>query len=163
MYEKLFSALNKAKVKYLIAGGLAVNLYGIERMTADIDIIIDLSPENAAKFVKAVNRLGLKPRQPVKIGDFLNEQTRKTWITEKNMLVFSLFDPARHGFLLDVIIDDTIEFSKLYSGKRVFNNGRIPLTVLSPKDLIEMKRKAGRPQDLADIHYLRAISNGNTK
>lgn len=33
--KKIFSGLNKCKVKYLIAGGVAVNLYGIPRMTYD--------------------------------------------------------------------------------------------------------------------------------
>jgi len=35
--KNLFSVLNKEAVKYMVAGGIAVNLYGIERATADID------------------------------------------------------------------------------------------------------------------------------
>lgn len=38
-FEYLFSALNKARVRYLVVGGIAVNIYGIERATADIDLV----------------------------------------------------------------------------------------------------------------------------
>jgi hypothetical protein len=42
LFKNLFSSLNKESVKYMVAGGIAVNLYGIERATADIDIILKL-------------------------------------------------------------------------------------------------------------------------
>ena len=47
-YEKLFDCFYNNKVRYVICGGLAVNIYGIPRMTADIDLIIDFSAENNA-------------------------------------------------------------------------------------------------------------------
>lgn len=40
IFKKLFSQLNANHVRYLVAGGVAVNLYGIERATADIDIAL---------------------------------------------------------------------------------------------------------------------------
>ena len=45
-FERLFSALNRSKVRYLVVGGIAVNLYGIERATADIDLVVDLEDRN---------------------------------------------------------------------------------------------------------------------
>jgi hypothetical protein len=35
--EAIVKALNAAKVKYLIVGGLAVNAHGYERFTNDVD------------------------------------------------------------------------------------------------------------------------------
>ena len=49
LFENLFSSLNKESVKYLVAGGIAVNLYGIERATADIDIVLKLAQKNLLK------------------------------------------------------------------------------------------------------------------
>jgi len=43
---QLFMTSYIKKVRYLLAGGIAVNLYGIERATADIDIIVDLEDDN---------------------------------------------------------------------------------------------------------------------
>jgi len=40
LFKTLFSSLNQASVKYMVAGGIAVNLYGIERATADVDIVL---------------------------------------------------------------------------------------------------------------------------
>jgi len=42
LFKKLFLSLNKASIKYMVAGGIAVNLYGIERATADLDIALEL-------------------------------------------------------------------------------------------------------------------------
>ena len=42
LFKKLFSSLNKESIKYLVVGGIAVNLYGIERATADIDELIKM-------------------------------------------------------------------------------------------------------------------------
>ena len=39
-YGKVFKALNKAKVKYVVAGGVAVVLYGYTRYTGDLDLIV---------------------------------------------------------------------------------------------------------------------------
>jgi hypothetical protein len=39
-YEKVFKALNKARVKYVIAGGVAVVLHGFMRLTNDLDLIV---------------------------------------------------------------------------------------------------------------------------
>jgi len=35
IFSRLFDSLNKGGVEYLVCGGIAVNLYGIERATAD--------------------------------------------------------------------------------------------------------------------------------
>lgn len=40
IFKKLFPQLEANHVRYLVAGGVAVNLYGIERSTADIEYIV---------------------------------------------------------------------------------------------------------------------------
>ncbi len=59
IFKKLFSSLNKEAARYMVAGGVAVNLYGIERATADIDIVLRLDKENLLKFVGVAKKLGL--------------------------------------------------------------------------------------------------------
>jgi hypothetical protein len=46
MYAKLFEKLLSGKVDFLVLGGAAVSLHGFARMTNDIDIILQNSPEN---------------------------------------------------------------------------------------------------------------------
>jgi hypothetical protein len=81
----------------MVAGGIAVNLYGIERATADIDIIIKLDKKNLLKFVKVAKKLGLKPKLPLALDDFIDAEKRKGWIVDKDMVVYSLYD-AKNPF-----------------------------------------------------------------
>ncbi len=41
-YLEVFRALEEHKVRYLLVGGLAMNLHGVPRMTMDIDLVIAL-------------------------------------------------------------------------------------------------------------------------
>ena len=76
LFKKLFASLNRGSVKYMIAGGVAVNLYGIERSTADIDIVLELEKTNVLKFIKSARRLGLEPKVPVLSLIHISEPTR---------------------------------------------------------------------------------------
>lgn len=51
-YFEILEGLYNNKIKYLIVGGLAVNLYGIPRVTQDIDIILSMDKENILKKVR---------------------------------------------------------------------------------------------------------------
>jgi hypothetical protein len=51
--KKIFDVLNQYNVKYLVCGGLAVNIYGIPRMTADIDLLLDFEESNVLNFENA--------------------------------------------------------------------------------------------------------------
>jgi hypothetical protein len=42
VFEPLFKALNDAEVRYLVVGGLAVVLHGHPRLTANVDLVVDL-------------------------------------------------------------------------------------------------------------------------
>lgn len=156
-FESLFSALNRAKVRYLVAGGIAVNLYGIERATADIDLVVDLEEVNLNKFIAVMKELNFKPKIPVKLEDFTNREKRELWIKEKGMLVFSLFDPKNPFFILDIFVAIPFNFDVVYEEREEINAGKTIIPVVPIKYLIEMKEKTGRPQDIADIFYLRKI------
>jgi len=46
--------LNEADARYIIIGGWAVIQHGLDRMTGDIDLLVDSSPENFSKIQKAM-------------------------------------------------------------------------------------------------------------
>ena len=54
----------RQKVDYLLVGGLAVNLYGIPRVTHDIDILISFERKNVEKLMEILKRLDYVPRVP---------------------------------------------------------------------------------------------------
>lgn len=48
-FQKIFRELNEAMIDYLVTGGLAVNFYGIPRLTYDIDLMMLLQQDNIKK------------------------------------------------------------------------------------------------------------------
>ena len=52
-YQRLFASLAAHNVRYLLVGGLAVNVHGTPRMTMDVDVIIALDPQNVDHFIAA--------------------------------------------------------------------------------------------------------------
>ena len=156
-FQELFSALNKSKVRYLVAGGIAVNLYGIERATADIDLVVDLDENNLERFINAIKELGLKPKVPVRLEDFIKKEKRERWVIEKGMRVFSIFDPKNPYLLLDVFVGEPFNFKKVFEARKEMKAGKTIIPVVPLKALIEMKEKTGRPQDIADAFYLKKI------
>ena len=157
LFKGLFSSLNQATVRYMVAGGIAVNLYGIERATADLDIVLKLEKGNLLKFVKVAKRLGLKPKIPVKLDDFIDPEKRKSWRMDKGMLVFSLYDPKNPFFLIDIFTEIPFEFDAVYNQRKKMKFENIFIPVVPIKELIAMKEKSGRPQDRADVFYLKKI------
>jgi len=156
-FLKLFSAMNKKKVRYLVAGGVAVNLYGIERATGDIDIVVHLERHNIKKFVEVMKELGFRPKVPVKLEELASKEMREEWVREKGMKVFSLYDPQNPYFLLDVFVEEPFDFDKVYEERKSIKAGNIRIPLVPIKRLIEMKKKVGRPQDIADVYYLKKI------
>jgi hypothetical protein len=155
----LFASLNKQGVQYLVAGGWAVNLYGVERATGDLDLVVLLEQHNLERFIDVVRQFGFKPKAPVSLEDFALEEKRQEWIEEKGMMVFSFFDPQNPFVLLDVFIDSPFDFEKVYVNRSMISAGRAEIPVVPLSTLIEMKEKAGRPQDLADIYYLKQLQS----
>ncbi|MDD5452378.1 MAG: hypothetical protein PHT49_10840 [Desulfovibrionales bacterium] len=156
-FLKLFSTLNNKKIRYLVAGGVAVNLYGIERATGDIDIVVHLERHNLEKFVEVMKGLGFKPKIPVKLEDLCSKEMRDKWVREKGMKVFSVYDPQNPYFLLDVFVEEPFDFDKVYEERKNIKAGNVRIPLVPIKRLIEMKKKVGRPQDIADVYYLRKI------
>ena len=56
-YSEVLKEFQKQKVKYLIVGGIAMNLLGAMRATSDLDILVEMSNEDLKKIVRnALNR-----------------------------------------------------------------------------------------------------------
>jgi hypothetical protein len=160
LFKKLFSSLNKASIKYMVAGGIAVNLYGIERATADLDIALGLEKGNLLKFINVAEKLGLRPKIPVKLGDFIDPEKRRSWRRDKGMLVFSLYDPKNPFFLIDIFTEIPFDFDAIYKQRKKVKFENIFIPVVPIKELIAMKEKSDRPQDRADVFYLKKIMDG---
>jgi hypothetical protein len=152
--EWVLAALEQANVRYLVVGGVAVVLHGYLRTTLDLDLVLQLDPDNLKRALKAFGDLGFLPQAPVLLSSFADPQNRETWSRDKNMTVFSLWQPDHQGFAVDLFVQEPFDFEAVY--RRAL---RVPLqgvnaTVVSRKDLLDMKRATGRARDLEDIEAL---------
>ena len=157
-YEQVFRKLNKKRVRYLVVGGIAVNLHGFPRVTGDLDIMLDLNDGKSVNgFVEVVKVLGFKPKIPVQVDDFAIPSKRKSWIEEKNMKVFSVYNPSQEIEHIDVLIENLIDFDKAYKTREIVNAGNLKVPVVSIDDLIKLKKISGRKRDEIDIAALKEI------
>ena len=60
-------------VDFIIAGDVACLLYGVERVTLDVDIAVALDRGNFTKFLDSMKKLGLQPRVPIEPLTLLDE------------------------------------------------------------------------------------------
>ena len=154
LYENIFEQLEKNKVDYLLIGGLAVALYGIPRTTGDIDLMINMNPENLLRLIKTMKQLGFIPKAPVKAEDLADPHKRAEWIQSKNMKVFSFYHPDNPYALIDVMIDNPLNYEELARGKTQVSSRGAKIFLIPKKMLIKLKELAGREQDLSDIKAL---------
>jgi hypothetical protein len=156
-YERVFKELQSHGVRYLIVGGLAVNLHGYDRITADLDIILSMTGSNIKKFILVAKKLGMKPRIPVPMEALADPRLRRIWIKERNMISFLVGNPANVAEHLDVIISHPIDFAQAYRRRVIVKAGALSMPLLAINDLIRMKTRAGRNKDLIDVRALRRI------
>lgn len=153
-YREIFERLNLDQVRYVVAGGIALVLHGVVRLTADLDIIVDLSPENVKRFIITIERLGYRPKIPVRAMDFALPEKREEWVEKKGMKVFTFYHPSKNEELIDVFVREPVPFAELDREKKEVVADGIAIPIASIRHLKEMKRAAGRTQDLADIRSL---------
>jgi predicted nucleotidyltransferase len=156
-YKVIFKELNKLGIDYLLVGGLAVNFHGVPRMTYDIDLMLLLQADNILRLVMKLTQWGYKPKIPVDPKDLANEMKRNIWIQNKGMKALNFYSEKLTIGEIDLVFDSPIPYDKLKSRavKIELQGDRIP--VVSIRDLIELKQRAGRKQDLADIESLKTI------
>lgn len=157
LFGPIFDVLNRASARYVVVGGVATVLHGYARLTADVDIIIDLEPAEADKALRALEALGLRPRAPVAITDLADATKRESWIRDKGLTVFSLWDPTNPIREVDIFVEHPIPFDELWAASEVVSLGEQSARIASIPHLIRLKRLADRPEDRVDIEALTAI------
>jgi hypothetical protein len=159
-FISLFAILAAARIRFVLVGGLALVLHGLDRLTADVDLVIDLSTESARAAVQALTAAGYRPLAPVDPIALADPAQRLEWQTVRNMQVFSFWDSTNTRPTVDVMLASPVPFEDLWASASVMNIGGHEVRVASIEHLIRMKAAAGRAQDVADIERLRARLEG---
>ncbi len=153
----MLAALGAAEVRFVVVGGVAVVLHGHPRMTADLDLVIDLAAEPAGRAITALVGLGMEPRLPVDPRSFVDPDVRRAWAVERNLTVFTMLDPSEPLLEVDLFAESPLPFEELWEQATLVRLEGQAIRIASPDHLIAMKKAAGRPQDLADVAALEAL------
>jgi len=133
--------LNSHRIEYLLIGGYAVCYHGFYRTTADIDFWVAVSPENAAKLVRAIREFGFKTP----------ELSEELFLNEGRMIRMGV-EPTRIELLTEV---SGCDFTECFKRRIEGTLDGVPVRIISREDLITNKLKSGRLKDLLDVQKLR--------
>ncbi len=156
-YLDLFATLHRHQVEYVLIGGLAVALHGIERNTMDIDVCIVISPDNLRRMIEAAKELNLSPVLPVPLETLSQIDTLRQWHQQRNLQAFALHTPDLAGVTLDLLLFPPVAPADMCQRAVRLDVSGIPIQLASVDDLIALKQSVGRPIDLADIEHLKRL------
>lgn len=156
-YLELFQKLESANIRYMLVGGLAMNLYGVPRSTMDVDIVLAMDQDNLRAFLDMAKQMNMQPVAPVSMEDLLDPVVRKSWVKDKNMIAFGLRPPDPSAPTVDVLIDPPLDINVALKRMKSQNIGNCRVYLASLEDLIILKEETGRAQDRADIEHLKRL------
>ena len=139
-FKEFLKLLNSTEVKYLLIGGYAVGYHGYPRTTADMDIWVAISVENAAKLVDVFRRFGLQDAK-LTAGLFLH----------RGKIIRMGVPPMRIEVLTAI---DGVSFAQCYAAREVVTLDGQTVNLISLRDLRKNKRSSGRHKDLDDLEHL---------
>ena len=152
----ILTQLHDHHVDFVIVGGVAAALHGVSRVTFDLDVVPSLAPDSWAAAIDLLWSLGARPRIPEPLERIRDVEQVGRWQHEKGMLALNFRTPD-FSTEVDLLVSESYQFEELRErAAKVTIDGRI-FSVASLDDLIAMKEKAGRPQDLLDIAQLQDI------
>lgn len=158
-YLELFSALTRHHVDYVLIGGLAVSLHGVERATMDVDITVAMTTDNLTQLIEAAKDIQLAPVLPVPLESLGNLELLREWHKERNLEAFALRTPELTGVTVDVLLFPPVEFSGMTQRAEIIDISGTPIRVVSIDDLIALKQASGRPIDMTDVEHLKRIKS----
>jgi hypothetical protein len=159
--QRLFERLHAAGVRYVIIGGWAVNAHGHRRFTGDVDICPDPAFDNLSRLADLLaglnaQQLGVEgfepdelPGDPTQAASLAEGGNFRTETDDGILDIMQWVSGDDRELGYDQLAGDAIHAA-------VFGT---PVAVCSLSALLEMKRAAGRPQDLEDLNALQALAS----
>jgi hypothetical protein len=156
-FISLFAVLAATRIRFVVVGGLAMLLQGVDRLTADADLVVDLAADELADAIRALTASGYRPLAPVDPLALLDAATRADWQRSKGMTVFSFWDSTHTRPTVDVLLESPVPFEELWERADIIKIGSTDVRVAARDDLIRLKESSGRERDQADIEALRRL------
>lgn len=158
---EILIALAKNRVQFIVAGGVAAVLHGVERVTMDLDIAICFTDESVDGFINALKDLHMKPRVPVDPSILKDPDARRQIVEQKHAVVISFVDPDDPVKYIDVFLRDNLSYDRLVGHTVDVSISGYNVRVVSAEKLIEIKQAVHplRDKDRFDINQLTKLLN----
>jgi hypothetical protein len=155
-YRDILQKLASEGVEFIIGGGVACVLHGVERVTMDVDIAVHMKPANLERFIDVMTSLGLKPRVPVTPYVLSDPNFVKMMIEEKHALVFSFLDPDQPIRHVDVFLRADLGYESLLPDSEWVDMNGYGVRIINRARLLAIKRaiQPPRAKDMLDIEFL---------
>ena len=163
--KEIIISLAAAEIKFVICGGVAVVLHGVERLTMDIDLAVSMETDNLSAMINVMHDIGMTPRVPVPAEALLNPDMRKIMVSEKNALVFTFIDIKNPYRQVDIFLQNENLYQDIIRDSSVVEICGYKISVISIEKLIQMKKEVNPPRekDLSDIRELMKIMDYNNE
>lgn len=142
-YEKLLENLGKAEVKFILVGGLAVALNGFVRTTEDVDILVEVSPENIKRLLRALESFGQGYARELSLGDFEATEGAVRVVEDFPLDIFTVMGGK--------------QYRDLISATRQVEIKTTMIPFLDATALVQLKEKSQREKDQIDVAALKRI------
>jgi hypothetical protein len=139
-FKEFFQLLNAHEVHYLVVGGYAVAFHGYPRYTKDIDIWVEITPENAEKMVQTLNDFG-----------FASLGLNKEDFLEPDTIIQLGHAPNRIDLIIGI---PGVDFEEAYANRVEVEIEGVKIYFIDLDNLKKSKKASGRLQDLADLENL---------
>lgn len=156
-YTEILRSLADARVDFIVGGGVACVLHGVERVTMDIDLSVHMTPSNLGRFIEVMAALGLKPRVPISPSALLDPGVIRMMIEEKHALVFSFIDPDRPVRHVDIFLKADLAYESLLPDSEAVELDGLTVRIINRRRLLAIKLaiQPPRAKDALDIEFLR--------
>lgn len=143
-YAKLLADLQKAQVKYMLVGGLAVYCSGFERHTRDVDILVSVQGDNLKEMLSVLVNFGEGYAAELVPDDFPLEEGAVRLVED---FPVDIFTQMRGNTYED--FESKIDLHELSDG--------VKIPFLSAEGLIELKQHSTREKDRYDVFIMQKI------
>jgi hypothetical protein len=155
-FQSLLIALVEAGAEFVVAGGVACVLQGVERVTLDLDLSLNFSPNSVKAFLAVMKDFGLTPRAPVPPDLLADPDARCRMVEQKHAIVFTFQDVNDPFWHVDVFLRDDLAYATLVDSSDTVDLEGHTVHVLSRSQLLRLKQSITplRPKDQLDIAEL---------
>ena len=141
-FEHFCACLNHFTVEYVVVGSETVAFHGVPRYSVDFDTFVRATTANLFRVKAALERFGL--------ADLAAKIDPETWA--RSGATLRLGEPPTQ---IDILLQlSGVDFRGVAARALESRYGDTAVRFIALDDLIDNKRAAGRPKDLADVAAL---------